>query len=144
VKAQLSAFSVGDGKGFATGASPCGGRGFVVESDRDRFVITAAHCLRIVGGMSGSPILTDDGLLVGIMCLSGGAGELHTKGGPNPHGQGRTRCRTRSIFDGSACPLQIAPGAIGLGAQMTFAIFPVIQVLRRFGKPLGRQNTAAL
>ena len=26
------------------------------------------------------------------------------------------------------------PGAIGLGAQMIFAIFPVIQVLRRFGE----------
>jgi hypothetical protein len=36
------------------------------------------------------------------------------------------------------------PGAIGLGAQMIFAMFPVIQVLRRFGKPLDRQNTAAL
>ena len=34
-------------------------------------------------------------------------------------------------------------GAIGLGAQMIFAIFPVIQVLR-FDKPLDRQNTAAL
>jgi hypothetical protein len=86
VKAQLSAFPVCDGKGFGSGASRCleTGRGFVVESDRDRFVITAAHCLRIVG-MSGSPILTDDGLVVGIMCLFDGAGELHTKGGPNPH-----------------------------------------------------------
>jgi hypothetical protein len=36
------------------------------------------------------------------------------------------------------------PGAIGLGAQMIFAMFPVIQVLQRSGKPLGRQNTAAL
>ena len=35
-------------------------------------------------------------------------------------------------------------GAIGLAAQMIFAVFPVIQVLRRFGKPLDRQNTAAL
>ena len=36
------------------------------------------------------------------------------------------------------------PGAIGLTAQVIFAMFPVIQVLRRFGKPLDRQNTAAL
>ena len=36
------------------------------------------------------------------------------------------------------------PGAIGLGAQMIFAMFPVIQDLRRFGKPLDQQNTAAL
>jgi hypothetical protein len=38
----------------------------------------------IVGGMSGSPILTDDGLAVGIVCLSGGTSEVHTAGGPNP------------------------------------------------------------
>jgi hypothetical protein len=36
------------------------------------------------------------------------------------------------------------PGAIGLGAQMIFAVFPIIQVFRWFGKPLDRQNTAAL
>ena len=36
------------------------------------------------------------------------------------------------------------PGAIGLGAQMIFAMFPVIQVSQRFGKPLDRQYTAAL
>jgi hypothetical protein len=35
-------------------------------------------------------------------------------------------------------------GAIGLAAQMIFAIFPVIQDRRRFGKPLDRQNAAAL
>jgi hypothetical protein len=35
-------------------------------------------------------------------------------------------------------------GAIGLGAQMIFAMFPVIQVWWRFGKPLDRQNTTAL
>ena len=38
----------------------------------------------------------------------------------------------------------IAPGAIGLAAQVIFAIFPVIQVWRRFDKALDRQNTAAL
>jgi hypothetical protein len=36
------------------------------------------------------------------------------------------------------------PGAIGLGAQMIFAMVPVIQVSRWFGKPLARRNTAAL
>ena len=34
-------------------------------------------------------------------------------------------------------------GAIGLTAQVIFAMFPVIQVWRRFGKPLDRQNSAA-
>ena len=37
-----------------------------------------------------------------------------------------------------------ASGAIGLAAQVIFAIFPVLQVWRRFGKPLDRQNTATL
>ena len=31
------------------------------------------------------------------------------------------------------------PGAIGLGARMIVAVFPVTQVLRRFGKPSDRQ-----
>jgi hypothetical protein len=35
-------------------------------------------------------------------------------------------------------------GAIGLTAQAIFAMFPVIQVWPRFGKPLDRQNTATL
>jgi hypothetical protein len=35
-------------------------------------------------------------------------------------------------------------GAIGLTAQVIFAMFPVIQVWPRFGKPLDRQNTASL
>jgi hypothetical protein len=37
-----------------------------------------------------------------------------------------------------------AAGAIGLTAQVIFAMFPVIQVWPRFGKPLDRQNTASL
>jgi hypothetical protein len=37
----------------------------------------------IVGGMSGSPILADDGSAIGVMCTSGGTGEVHTEGGPN-------------------------------------------------------------
>ena len=35
-----------------------------------------------------------------------------------------------------------AAGVIGLAAQVVFATFPVLQVWRRFGKPLDRQNTA--
>jgi hypothetical protein len=36
------------------------------------------------------------------------------------------------------------PGAIGLAAQIMFAMFPVIQIWRQFGKAIDRQNTAAL
>ena len=35
-------------------------------------------------------------------------------------------------------------GAIGLAAQVIFALFPVIQIWRWFDKALDRQNTAAL
>jgi hypothetical protein len=38
----------------------------------------------IVGGMSGSPIITADGAAIGLVCLSGGTGKVHTEGGPNP------------------------------------------------------------
>ena len=39
----------------------------------------------IVGGMSGSPIITDDGLAIGVVCLGGGTGiEGCREGGPNP------------------------------------------------------------
>ena len=39
----------------------------------------------IVGGMSGSPILLDDGSVVGIASTSGGPSkEMHTEGGPQP------------------------------------------------------------
>jgi hypothetical protein len=44
----------------------------------------------------------------------------------------------RSLVDQLAA-YKSPPGAIGLGAQMIFAMFPVIQVLRRFGKPLDQQ-----
>src|SRR5215831_17472139 len=47
----------------------------------------------------------------------------------------------RSLVDQLAADTS-PPGAIGLGAQMIFAMFPVIQVLRRFGIPFDRQNTA--
>ena len=48
----------------------------------------------------------------------------------------------RSIADQLAAYGSLA-AAIGLGAQVIFAVFPVIQVWR-FGKLLDRQNTAAL
>jgi Trypsin-like peptidase domain len=39
----------------------------------------------IFGGMSGSPIVADDGSAIGIVCTSGGGtGVIHTEGGPNP------------------------------------------------------------
>jgi hypothetical protein len=39
----------------------------------------------IVGGMSGSPILGDDGAAIGVLTLSSGSGDQpHTEGGPNP------------------------------------------------------------
>jgi hypothetical protein len=39
----------------------------------------------IVGGMSGSPILAEDGSVIGVVSVSGGTGtEVHTEGGPNP------------------------------------------------------------
>jgi hypothetical protein len=49
----------------------------------------------------------------------------------------------RSLVDQFAAHGSTA-GAIGLAAQVIFATFPVIQVLRRFDKTLDRQNTAAL
>ena len=48
----------------------------------------------------------------------------------------------RSLADQLAA-FKSSPGAIGLAAQVVFALFPVIQVWR-FGKLLDRQNTAAL
>jgi len=39
----------------------------------------------IVGGMSGSPILADDGSAIGVVSVSGGRiDQLHTESGPNP------------------------------------------------------------
>jgi hypothetical protein len=40
----------------------------------------------IVAGMSGSPIISDDGAAIGIVCVSGGTAGTgrHTSGGPNP------------------------------------------------------------
>ena len=39
----------------------------------------------IMGGMSGSPIIDPDGTAIGVVCFSsGGLGEGHTEGGPNP------------------------------------------------------------
>jgi hypothetical protein len=49
----------------------------------------------------------------------------------------------RSLADQLAA-YKSSSGAIGLTAQVIFAMFPVIQVWPRFGKPLDRQNTASL
>jgi hypothetical protein len=38
----------------------------------------------IHGGMSGSPVMLDNGKAVGIVCTGGGTGGLDTEGGPNP------------------------------------------------------------
>ncbi|MGE5158767.1 MAG: hypothetical protein ACM3OF_11540 [Gemmatimonas sp.] len=41
----------------------------------------------IAGGMSGSPIITESGAAIGVVCLSGGGGDdldKYTEGGPNP------------------------------------------------------------
>jgi hypothetical protein len=59
---------------------PCG-----VEHIAGPLIITEAND-GIRGGMSGSPILNDTGLAVGVVCISGGThgDELHTTGGPNP------------------------------------------------------------
>jgi hypothetical protein len=39
------------------------------------------------GGMSGSPIITQDGAAIGVVSMSSGGSDLdkHTEGGPNPH-----------------------------------------------------------
>jgi hypothetical protein len=43
----------------------------------------------IMGGMSGSPIITDDGSAIGVLCTSSGmVGQIHTDGGPNPRMDG--------------------------------------------------------
>jgi hypothetical protein len=49
----------------------------------------------------------------------------------------------QSVIDQLAM-YKLPSGAIGLAAQVIFAIFPILQVWRRFGKPLDRQNTATL
>jgi hypothetical protein len=49
----------------------------------------------------------------------------------------------RSIADQLATYGSLA-GALGLAAQVIFAILPVIQIWRRFDKALDRRNTAAL
>ena len=41
----------------------------------------------INGGMSGSPIITQDGAAIGVVSMSGGGADHNrrTEGGPNPH-----------------------------------------------------------
>jgi hypothetical protein len=46
----------------------------------------------IRAGMSGSPVLSDDGSAIGIVCTSAGTGgsdQPHTEGGPNPRLMGK-------------------------------------------------------
>jgi hypothetical protein len=38
----------------------------------------------IIGGMSGSPILNNDGAAIGVLSNSGGSGEVQMESGPNP------------------------------------------------------------
>ncbi|MGO8918246.1 MAG: hypothetical protein ACLQJR_20285 [Stellaceae bacterium] len=39
----------------------------------------------IRGGMSGSPILNEDGAAIGVVCTAGGGNmDEHREGGPNP------------------------------------------------------------
>lgn len=53
------------------------------SSERSIWIAEAEASL--VGGMSGSPILAEDGSAIGVMCISRGSpGEMHTSGGPNP------------------------------------------------------------
>jgi hypothetical protein len=59
----------------------------------------------IGGGMSGSPILADDGTAIGLLCTSGGTGEVHTEGGPNP----RLMCHLPMRFLPPPCPPQSSP-----------------------------------
>ena len=40
--------------------------------------------LGIMGGMSGSPIIAEDGTAIGIVCLAVGLDDRATEGGPNP------------------------------------------------------------
>jgi len=54
----------------------------VQHNDGPLWVTDATQGIR--GGMSGSPILADNGAVIGVVSVSSGIGEVHTKGGPNP------------------------------------------------------------
>lgn len=68
----------------------------LLSLDKQWFACTVSHfpngmlsienaAQEIAGGMSGSPIMAEDGTAIGIVCLGGGiAGAPCTEGGPNP------------------------------------------------------------
>lgn len=82
---NLDAFSISD--------APQRGRAWLLSLQNKWFECTIRHVggplwiedasRAIAGGMSGSPVLSDNGSAVGIVCA--GAGELATHGGPNPN-----------------------------------------------------------
>jgi len=56
-----------------------------VERCRDGALWITKATTEVIGGMSGSPILSDDGRALGVLCTSGGPqGEPCTRGGPQP------------------------------------------------------------
>ena len=56
-----------------------------VEHDADGMLCVSNAIKGIVGGMSGSPIVADDGSAIGVLCSSSGdSGEVLTDGGPHP------------------------------------------------------------
>jgi hypothetical protein len=77
--------------------APEAGRAWLLSLDGRWFPCDTSHRGRsfwlsnaaesIVGGMSGSPILADDGSAIGVLCLSSTIGSItgpSTEGGPNP------------------------------------------------------------
>jgi hypothetical protein len=64
-----------NGRWFECGVRWSGGFGFWIDDAAEG----------IVGGMSGSPILDENGQAVGMVTISAGSGDRpHTEGGPNP------------------------------------------------------------
>jgi hypothetical protein len=62
----------------------------------------------IVGGMSDSPIIKNEGGAIGVLCISGGTGEQgHREGGPNPRlaapSTGLAFARTGDPYGKAAC-----------------------------------------
>src|SRR5690349_575059 len=75
--------------------SPMNGKAWLLSLDGKWFSCSVKHTGHmlhlskaikgIVGGMSGSPIVADDGSAFGVVCTSsGGSDGVHTGGGPNP------------------------------------------------------------
>ena len=82
-------------KPFKIGAAPWRGHGWVLSLDCRWLRCKVQHKggalwlsgVPIEAGMSGSPVIADDGSAIGVVCLSSGGTDLgaHTEGGPNPH-----------------------------------------------------------